>query len=78
MKRLPEKVINQANRIKASLSSGVHWSQLGGRKLHNHVLVVFELRQYYRLLCWFEESTLNRSKVLSHEAYNSYAANTRR
>ncbi|MEM1278886.1 MAG: hypothetical protein AAGG53_02435 [Cyanobacteria bacterium P01_H01_bin.152] len=78
MKRRPPKVTQQAERIIAELHGGTHWSQIGGRKLHHSLLVVFNLYEWYRLICWFDNGTLVRQKVLSHQDYNSYASNTRR
>ena len=78
MKRLPAKVIQQASPIVEALKNGTHWSQIGGRRLKHSIIVAFELRQEYRLICWFEEGELQRHKLLSHEAYNYYASNTRR
>lgn len=81
--RGPKKVKTQADTLTAQMKGGTHWSQIGGYRFDhdwkNHGLKIgFRLRQEYRLLCCIRDGILVWSKILSHEAYNAYAANTRR
>jgi hypothetical protein len=76
-------VQTKAEQVLTRLQDGWHWSQLGGRKLHytngaNNPVVVFELPAWHRLVCWLKNGLIARSELMTHERYNSFAANTRR
>ncbi|MGR3279138.1 ParE family toxin-like protein [Acaryochloris marina NIES-2412] len=78
MKRFPQDVLNQASKIHAALENGIHWSQIGGRR-HNHSKhIVFNLKHWYRLVCWQTNQSSLRIKVMTHERYNTFASNTHR
>lgn len=76
---LPEHVQAKASQLKQRLEEGLHWSQIGGRKLtDSRIRVVFNLPSHYRLVCWYHGKTLYRTKTVSHERYSSFVRNTRR
>lgn len=76
---IPAYISSKASALLQQLKAGEHWSRLGGRKLYSKALrVVFKLPSHYRLVCWYEHKSLNRSETMSHERYNSIARNTRR
>lgn len=77
--QFPQRITNKAQAIRQMLCNGQHWSQIGGRKLHcRDSVVVFNLPSWYRLVCWIERGYLAHYELMSHERYNSFAANTRR
>ena len=68
---IPPKVMEEATPIIAALESGIHWSQEGGYKLRgNKGMIGFELRQFYRILCYYKNNVLLHCEVLSHEEYS--------
>ncbi|MEL6355130.1 MAG: hypothetical protein AAFR58_25805 [Cyanobacteria bacterium J06627_28] len=78
MKRFPKDVVAQAARIQADLESGAHWSQIGGRRHTHSDRVVFDLKHWYRLVCWHPCQAPLRLEMMTHERYNRVARNARR
>lgn len=78
MKRLPQDVLRQFNQIQAALESGTHWSLLGGRRHTDSDRIVFNLKHWYRLVCWHACQQPLQFEVMTHERYNAVARNTRR
>lgn len=80
-KRFPKSVEARSVRILSELSDGTHWSQIRGyayRLPAAGTIVVYRLPAWHRLVCWLEDGFPCRSQVMSHERYNSLAANIRR
>lgn len=76
---LPKRVQVKASQLRQQLEGGLHWSQIGGRKLtDSRAQVVFELPAHYRLICWYRGKTLYRTKAVSHERYNVLVKNSPR
>lgn len=78
MRRFPQDIIDQVDVIRDELESGAHWSQVGGRRHTHSDRIVFNLKHWYRLVCWYPCQTPLRLDVMTHERYNSVARNTRR
>jgi len=78
MKHFPKDILKQVDKIQVQLESGAHWSQIGGRRHAHSDRIVFNLKHWYRLICWDLCQEPLRLDVMTHERYNSIAKNTRR
>lgn len=78
MKHFPSDIINQADKIRADLESGMHWSRVGGRRHTHSDRIVFNLKRWHRLVCRSPCQIPLRLEVMTHERYNNLASNTRR
>lgn len=79
LRGLPKNVVLRAREIMTSLERGGHPSTYQGKHFHfDRDLIRISLPQNYRLLCRREGDRFLPQAVLTHEAYNSVASNTRR
>lgn len=76
---LPKQVVAVARRQISFLAAGGAYRELGGKRLKgNRSILSIPVTQHYRLLCHITSHQITPMRVLSHEAYNAIARNTRR
>lgn len=76
---LPKHVVNVARHKIRSLAAGHSYYALNGKRLKgNRSILSIPVTHNYRLLCQITSHHITPIQVLSHEAYNAIAHNTRR
>jgi hypothetical protein len=66
-------LVKKARKIIAQIKSGVHYQDLGGKKIKcSKNVVSIPLSRRYRILCVNEGDRLIAKRVLSHEDYNKF------